>query len=157
MKTQQDFVKANDSKLRRFLRKKGLSAADAEDAAQDSWVAFLTSAARFEGRSSPATYLFGIGKNKARETKRLPMHGELPDSLASRHSPETDLGTVEGVQKIQTCIDELPSAQKTVLTERAFEERDVSSIAKKLRMTANNVSVLLHRARTYLTSCIHEP
>ena len=156
MDSQEKFAKENDPRLRKWLRSKGLSKADADDAAQDSWLAFL-GGSRFDGRSSASTYLFGIGKNKIRERQRAREHGELDHDIAGgAPSPEGVMRDAEGFKRIQECLDDLPAAQKRAIEERAFEEKDVGVIAKKLKTTANNVSVLLHRARAYLSSCIHE-
>src|ERR1700747_684796 len=49
----------------------GFNEQEAEELVQDTFVAYLDGAKRFQGKSKLLTYLFGILYNKARSTRRL--------------------------------------------------------------------------------------
>jgi RNA polymerase sigma-70 factor (ECF subfamily) len=55
---------------------------------------------------------------------------------------------------VQSCIDQLPAAYRTVLLLRDIEELDPVDVARMLNTTTNVVKVRLHRARQALRALI---
>ncbi len=59
-------------------------------------------------------------------------------------------------QKIQECLQLLPSDDSFLLTLYYFEELSLEEISKVVNLTANNVKVKLFRSRKRLTAILKE-
>lgn len=141
------------------------SLATAEDVAQETWIAVLKGAARFEGRSSFKTWLFRIVANRARsigtrEKRQIPvdtsdpvagarfntegMWKEPPVAFADQWA-EGEFNA-ELLVVVRAEIERLPEASRTVVTLRDLEGLSTSEVAALLELSEVNVRVLLHRA-----------
>ena len=145
------------------------STATAEDVAQDTWIAVLKGAERFEGRASFKTWLFRIVANRARSTgtrekRQIPV--DPTDPVAG------DRFNVEGMWKeppasfadlladnqanaqlaaaVRAAIAELPDIQRSVVTLRDVEGLSTSEVASLLDLSEANARVILHRARAHI-------
>lgn len=160
--------------LLRVARSLLRDASAAEEVVQETWIALLTGLAGFEGRASVRTWLFRVLVNKARtrfhrDGRTVPFSalgdedGASPSVDAGRFAPdggwavapggwaETDpeqlaLGA-ETRAAIEAAIQELPDAQRAVLTLRDVEGLETEEICHLLGVTVTNQRVLLHRAR----------
>jgi RNA polymerase sigma-70 factor, ECF subfamily len=152
------------------------SQSSAEDVAQDTWVAVIQGADRFEGRSSFATWLFRILVNRARtagarESRTAPIDiaDSGPSVDASRFdeggmwaeppAPFTDvidgqLEDAETVAAIRLAIVDLPEPHQAVVTLRDVEGLSTMEVAEVLGMTEGNVRVVLHRARARIRAAV---
>ena len=63
-------------------------------------------------------------------------------------SPEARLMRTETMAQLARILDELPPAQRTVITLRDIAGHDAQSICNVLGITETNMRVLLHRARS---------
>lgn len=81
------FVDANHAALVRLAAQYVANASVAEDVAQETWVAFVQSLERFEGRSSLRTWLFRTLLNCARNRKRSELRS-VPFSAISDFSDD---------------------------------------------------------------------
>jgi RNA polymerase sigma-70 factor (ECF subfamily) len=154
----------------------------AEDAVQDAMLAAVAGAARFDGRSSLKTWVFGILRNKIVDRLRALTRSVGVGSLAADgddtaawerlfderehwaqgaapvrwQDPEAALGSSEFYAVFETCMERLPAT-----TARAFAMREVlgletAEICDRLSITSGNFHVLMHRARLCLRECIDE-
>ena len=152
------------------------SQSSAEDVAQDTWVAVIQGADRFEGRSSFATWLFRILVNRARtagarESRTAPIDiaDSGPSVDASRFdeggmwaeppAPFTDvidgqLEDAETVAVIRLAIVDLPEPHQAVVTLRDVEGLSTMEVAEVLGMTEGNARVVLHRARARIRAAV---
>ena len=124
---------------------------DREDLYQDILVAVLTALATFRGDSSLRTYVYRIGHNRGishrRRRTRRPVKVP-PDDLVSRApSPEEEAVAGDRRSQLLEAIRALPHGQRQTMMLH-LEGLDPSEIAEVLGITANNVGVRLHRART---------
>jgi RNA polymerase sigma-70 factor (ECF subfamily) len=151
--------------------------ANAEDIVQDAWLAVFEQIDRFEGRSALKTWLQRIVTNRAishlRSRKR---EVTLPDNAGadatadwfddtgtwSAPPPSWELDTPEAIlsaEALQACIDkeleEMPNAQRDVLTLRDIQQLSFDEICNELGLSASNVRVLLHRGRTRLMKMLN--
>ncbi len=148
----------------------------AEDVAQDTWVAIIKGADRFEGRSSFVTWLFRILVNRARtsgvrESRTAPVDvaesGPSVDAArfdeggmwAEPPTPFTDvvdgrLEDAEAVAAIRLAMADLPGLQQGVVTLRDVEGLSTMEVAEVLGMTEGNVRVVLHRARARIRAAV---
>jgi RNA polymerase sigma-70 factor (ECF subfamily) len=153
------------------------SRAVAEEVVQESWLGVLKGLDHFEGRSSLRTWVLKIVANVARtravrEARSVPLstfevEGGAPAVHPSRFrgpdqafpghwlSPPTDwrrlpeerLTSLETLAVVQEAIEQLPEAQRLVITMRDVAGVDSDEVCDALGISAGNQRVLLHRAR----------
>lgn len=149
------------------------STATAEDVAQDTWIAVLKGAERFEGRASFKTWLFRIVANRARSTgtreKRQvptdptdPVAGSRFNSEGMWKEPPVSFADVLAESEsnsavaaaIHAAIAELPEMQRSVVTLRDVEGLSTGEIASLLELSEANTRVVLHRARAHIREVV---
>ena len=141
----------------------------AEDVAQDTFVTFIETAPRFEGRSHVRTWLFGILYKKVAGARRgLRRDEEMDDiddvfekrfdSAGSWTRPprpvDAKVYEAEVRQGIDDCLDQVPTQQRMAFVLREVEGMDTQEICKILEVTRTNLGVLLHRVRNRLRECL---
>jgi RNA polymerase sigma-70 factor (ECF subfamily) len=152
--------------LLRFARRKVRDEALAEDAVQDTLVAAVASADRFQGHSSVRTWLIGILHHKIqdifrRETRYVSVTGDedtpdVFDRLGMDLSDDTadPLRVVAGSQMraaLEREIDAMPATLKTVFRMQALEGLETAQVCEQLGISEANCWVRLHRARKHLS------
>jgi len=143
--------------------------ASAEDVAQDTWIAVIRGAEKFEGRSSFKTWLLRICVNRAR-TLGVKEHRTVatdptesgPTVSASRFDqggmwsdppvPFTDavdarLDNSVLVAAVRSAIASLGEPQLSVVTLRDVEGLSTEEVATLLGLSEANVRAILHRGR----------
>jgi RNA polymerase sigma-70 factor (ECF subfamily) len=152
---------------RRFMRNEE----DARDAVQGGFIRAFQSLSSFRGDANLSTWLHRIVVNeclmriRSRHPEReIDIDSLLPTFLEDGHqttpstdwseSAETALQRAETCTMVQSCIDQLPAAYRTVLLLRDIEELDPVDVARMLNTTTNVVKVRLHRARQALRALI---
>ena len=172
-----------DTHRRYLLRVARLQLRDrdlAEDVVQETFVAALAGRAGFSGRSSLKTWLTGILKHKIvdaiRHKQRRPVAATAFDETldvdvldgmftddgawkappADWGDPENALAQTEFMDVLARCLDRLPPATARVFTLREILELESDEICKELSITANNLWVILHRARVSLRQCLEQ-
>lgn len=151
----------------------------AEDVVQDTLLAALQGAARFDGRSSLKTWLTGILKHKIvdairRRTKEpvvTPLDDEIQlddmDALfdetghwenppADWGDPESALSRQQFMDVLQFCLEKLPPNTARVFMMREVMELESAEICKELAITSTNLWVILYRARMALRQCLEQ-
>jgi len=145
--------------LQRMLR----NDAEVEDAMQTAHMRALVHLNQFSGQSSFFTWLTRIMINeaisRARSARR---HQQLEDenfesgAAATPNSisldPEERLLEVELNNRLQTALDQIPQAYRTVFQMRAMEELSTAEVARSLGISEQIVKCRLHRARKLLQS-----
>jgi RNA polymerase sigma-70 factor (ECF subfamily) len=162
------------------------SRAVAEEVVQESWLRVLGAIDRFEGRSSLKTWVFRILVNTAktraqREGRSLPFsalndparvpeaavdpdrflpedHERFPGhwSVPPRELPEERLLAAETRERIAAAIDELPPAQRAVISLRDVAGWTSDEVCNALDLTEVNQRVLLHRARARVRQALED-
>jgi RNA polymerase sigma-70 factor (ECF subfamily) len=148
----------------------------ADEVVQDAWIAVIRALGSFEGRSSLRTWMATIVLNRAKTAavKRartvpvgslgadtsdeddavdrsrfnvLGFWSQPPEPWQDAGTPETLLHQRQVLEAIGGCLDELPEAQRAVLTLRDLEGWSSEEVCNALDLTESNQRVLLHRAR----------
>jgi RNA polymerase sigma-70 factor (ECF subfamily) len=179
-----DLVDAYSPGLMRMAQMFVRDRAVAEDVVQDTWIAVLRGIDRFEGRSSLKTWIYRILMNTAktrgqRESRSIPFSAAASDDepsvdpdrfLDANHryaggwmigpsewqTPEEELLQGETRDAILAAIDELPDAQRAVITMRDVEGFPAEEVAEALGISDGNQRVLLHRARSKVRRAIEK-
>jgi RNA polymerase sigma-70 factor (ECF subfamily) len=175
-------VDAYSPGLLRMARMYVRDRAVAEEIVQETWLAVLRGIDRFEGRSSLKTWIFRILMNTAktraqREARSIPFSAAVradepavdPDRFLGPDqrwpggwalgptdwpTPEDQLLRGETREVILDAIEQLPEAQKAVITLRDVEGFPGDEVAEMLGITDGNQRVLLHRARTKVRAAL---
>jgi RNA polymerase sigma-70 factor (ECF subfamily) len=162
------------------------SRAVAEEVVQETWLRVLGALDRFEGRSSLKTWVFRILVNTAktraqREGRVVPFSalndpGRIPEAAVDadrflgpdderypghwssppRHLPEERLLAAETREQIAAAIDELPAAQRAVISLRDIAGWSAEEVRNALDLSDVNQRVLLHRARAKVRRALED-
>jgi RNA polymerase sigma-70 factor, ECF subfamily len=164
-------VRRHDAAMRRVARTFVRTDAAADDVVQEAWLGVIRGLEAFEGRSSLRTWIFSILVNQARtrgarDARSVPFsalaESDQPTvdpaafgrdgrwrSAPARldGDPETGLLTAELRARLLEAVDELPPAQRAVITLRDIAGMPADEVCELLDVTDANQRVLLHRAR----------
>jgi RNA polymerase sigma-70 factor (ECF subfamily) len=152
----------------------------AEDVVQETLLAAL-SGSSFSGKSSLKTWLTGILKHKIVDAIRRKQREPL---LASTFDDECDIEDLDGLFKgpfnswdsppaewgdpeqalnrsqffdmLDFCLEKLPPNTARVFMMREVMELESDEICRELTITANNLWVILYRARMSLRECLEK-
>jgi RNA polymerase sigma factor (sigma-70 family) len=147
-----------------FFRRRVPQPELAFDLAAETFAAVVGSAGTYEGAAPPAAWLFGIARNKLRESLR---RGRVEDAARRRlgmqpvRLDEEDLERVEeraavGSATLVRELAELPEATRTALLARVVEERDYDEIAAELQCSEQVVRQRVHRGLARLRAGLKE-
>jgi RNA polymerase sigma-70 factor, ECF subfamily len=162
------------------------SRAVAEEVVQETWIGVLNGIDRFETRSSLKTWIFRILTNIAktrgqREGRTVPFSAlERPDAvpeaavdrdrfLPPDHErwpghwsskpepwPEERLLAAETRELVDRAIEQLPPAQRAVISLRDVEGWSSEETRNALGVSETNQRVLLHRARSKVRQALED-
>ena len=138
---------------------------DAEECALDTFCKAYFGLRTFQFRASFATWLYRIAQRTCVDRQRsagyrqwqnmqeyaedadgaipqgaLPLHGGMPDPRAACLQAERQ-------QRVMEAISRLPATQQLAMTLWLLEGRGCADIATRMRISEDNVKMLLHRAR----------
>ena len=152
----------------------------AEDVVQETIVAALGARDGFSGRSSVRTWLTGILKHKIvdaiRQRQRQPLimatldeetdldefdvlfkdNGAWEAPPADWGDPENALSRQEFMGVMERCLERLPPNTARAFVMREVLDLETEQICKELAITANNLWVILYRARMALRQCLEQ-
>src|SRR5258708_2700165 len=144
----------------RTLRRRGLSADDAEDVAQAALLAATEALPTFRGRSDKlfvrwvngilhhhlASYFRSEGRRRLAHIVPL---GETDPTLAEPHHHEM---AAETEQHLRWAIDQLSERQRFVIEAYFYRGKSLDAIAKSLRATVGAVGKVKARALAFPTA-----
>jgi RNA polymerase sigma-70 factor, ECF subfamily len=173
-------VESHRSYLMRIAQLELRDRESAEDAVQETLLAALAAREGFSGKSTLKTWLTGILKHKIVDTirrrQREPLlAGSFEEELdlddfdalfksngawdtppASWGDPEAALGQRQFFDIVDFCLEKLPPNTGRVFMMREVLGLETDEICKELRITANNLWVILYRARVSLRQCLEQ-
>lgn len=130
-----------------FFRRRLANAERAEDLAQETFLAVIRAAVRYEPRALVRTYLYGIAL-KLLAAERRKLSGNEPQ-LEPEHEPAQDSATEQGVW-VRQALEQLDPGERELLMLREYEQLSYDEIAELLRLPVNTVRSRLFRARMAL-------
>ena len=137
---------------------------EAEEVSQDTFIKVYKSLNKFKGNSKFSTWIFRVAYNtcldRLKKIKRE--YNVVAIDEFTEHQVKTldnaldQMEAQEHKQKIQECLQLLPSDDSFLLTLYYFEDQSLEEISKVVGITANNVKVKLFRSRKKLTSILKD-
>jgi len=132
-----------------FFRRRLNNPERAEDLAQETFLAVIRAASRYEPRASVRTYLFGIALKLLAAERRKYLTSTTSGQSAAE--PKTD-GTPDCVFWVRQAMEMLDAPEREILMLREYEQLSYSEIAELLRIPVNTVRSRLFRSRLALKS-----
>ena len=123
----------------------------AEDLTQETFLAVIRAASRYEPRALVRTYLYGIAlKLVAAERRKF-----LASGISEQSAPEPKTtGTPERVLWVRQAMERLDEPDREILMLREYEQLSYSDIAELLRIPVNTVRSRLFRSRLALKNSL---
>lgn len=149
----------------------------AQDLVQDTFMAGLKSMKNFKGEASERTWLVSILKRKIIDHYRKinskkgqaevrvnfsqdgDEEGNWLEKKVADPFDKTAEDTIENTElglAIHECLSKLPQKQADVFKMKTLLGYETEAICNELNITASNLWVIIHRARTGLASCLKE-
>ena len=123
----------------------------AEDLTQETFLAVIRAASRYEPRALVRTYLYGIAlKLVAAERRKFLASGISEQSAPEPSSHETS----DSVLWVRQALERLDAADREILMLREYEQLSYSDIAELLRIPVNTVRSRLFRSRLALKNSL---
>jgi len=166
-----DEVAALRPVLVRLARQRLRNSAWAEDAVSETLVAALENPGAFAGRAKTQTWLVGILKHKLvdqirRHTRECqlecwdddadfdPFDEAAAECRAPWGDPQADLAGRQFIAHVDHCLKTLTPQQGRAFVLREWMEEETEDVCRELGINANNLGVLLHRARARLRTAL---
>jgi len=148
----------------------------AQDLVQDTFLAGLKSMKNFKGEASERTWLISILKrkiidyyrkinsNKGKAEVRINYNDSESegDWLEERVADPFDKTAEDALQNselgdaIHNCLEKLPKKQADVFKMKTILGYETEVICNELNITASNLWVIIHRARTGMADCLKQ-
>ena len=149
----------------------------AQNLVQDTLLAVLKPMKNFKGEASERTWLISILKrkiidyyrkinsNKGKAEVRISYNNENEtegDWLEERVADPFDKTAEDTMQNTElgdaifNCLSKLPEKQAEVFRMKTIEGYETDVICNELNITASNLWVIIHRARTAMADCLKE-
>ncbi|MFO0599757.1 MAG: RNA polymerase sigma factor [Myxococcaceae bacterium] len=154
-----DLVALHDTFARRLWRvvvRLGVPESSAEDVVQDIFLTAFKERARFEGRSSPATWLYGIALRLAANTRR----SRKPSAALSLVEPDTapladqELDRRRKLAELQRVLNQLPEEQREAVVLMDLEQLSAPEAAEILEVKVNTLYSRLRLGRAALKGAL---
>ena len=134
------------------------------DLTAETFAAVVLTAGSYAGEAPPAAWLFGIARNKLRESlrrERVQAAARQRLGLEPIVLDDADLERVEerashGGPRLAQQLDELPGATREALLARLVEEREYSDIAARMQCSEQVVRQRVHRGLKQLRAGLEE-
>jgi RNA polymerase sigma-70 factor (ECF subfamily) len=134
-----------------FFRRRAADAGRAEELAQDTFVAILQGAGRYEQRGTFRSYLFATAYNVLQADRRRAVHRATETLDSDPAAPDAD---PDAVIWVRDAIATLNDADREVLMLREYEQLSYQEIADVRGIPVNTVRSQLFRARMALKAAL---
>lgn len=149
----------------------------AKDLLQETFLAGVKSAKNFKGEASEKTWLISILKrkivdyyrkinsNKAKAEVKINFYddGENEGHWIEERVPQdwntsadASIENEELKNQLEACMDALPEKYALVFRLKTIQDFETEEICNELNITASNLWVMIHRARTQLRKCMED-
>ena len=150
-------VERYEKPVYRFVRNLLPDAHEAEDEAQETFLAAFRNLAAFDrARARFSTWLFTIARNRCltRLRKKTPEAADVADAPARFREPPDHLADREFRERLDRALQALPPGQRTVFVLAEFAGLETDAIAGIEAVEPASVRSRLSRARASLRSAL---
>ena len=138
----------------RFFRRRTADAGRAEELAQDTFVAVLDGARRYEARGAFRSYLFGIAYNVLLADRRKAAFRATTPIEAEPVDPAS--GDPDAAIWVRDALASLGEDDREILMLREYEQLSYQEIAEVRQAPINTIRSQLFRARAALKAALDE-
>lgn len=149
-----ELVAQHQQALRGFLRRYLVHWADADDVAQEAFVAAWSRLDRFESRSSFRTWVCGIGYRIARDARRAHGRAQARDAEWLEAQAEGEQAPIEDRIALADALATLPHDQRAAVALCLGEGFSHAEAAEILRMPLGTVKSHVARGRERLLQAL---
>jgi RNA polymerase sigma-70 factor (ECF subfamily) len=140
-----------------FFRRRVVDAALAEELTQDTFLAVLAAATRYEPSATFRTYLYAIGFNVLRAHRRKAAFRAIFSSADTGDREPIARGSLDADMVLRDAVGRLDRVDREILLLREFEDLRYAEIAELLKLPLNTVRSRLFRARMALRELLAAP
>lgn len=133
-----------------FFRRRLENAARAEELAQETFVAVLRGAARYEPRALFRTYLYAIALNLLAAERRKAGHQAKNSAADGTGDGPAHTENPDAALWVKRAVEQLDAGEREILLLREYEGLSYEEISALLRVPVNTVRSRLFRARMAL-------
>ena len=136
------------------------NAYDADEAAQEAFVAAWRALPNFRGDAKFSTWLYRLTTNAAIDVMRREKRhqtvgdGEMVDLADDADSPQETVERTEQQEAVQKALSTLSEEYREVLLLRYMEELDYAEIAEVLQLPSGTVKSRINRAKAALKTAL---
>ena len=136
------------------------NAYDADEAAQEAFVAAWRALPNFRGDAKFSTWLYRLTTNAAIDVMRREKRhqtvgdGEMVDVADDADSPQETVERTEQQEAVQKALSTLSEEYREVLLLRYMEELDYAEIAEVLQLPSGTVKSRINRAKAALKTAL---
>lgn len=136
------------------------NAYDADEAAQEAFVAAWRALPNFRGDAKFSTWLYRLTSNAAIDVMRREKRhqtvgdGEMVDLADDADSPQETVERTEQQEAVQKALSTLSEEYREVLLLRYMEELDYAEIAEVLQLPSGTVKSRINRAKAALKTAL---
>jgi RNA polymerase sigma-70 factor (ECF subfamily) len=131
---------------------------DAEDVLHDVYMMVLSGDARFEGRSTLKTWLFGVIRRTAASRRRRDLlHSVLGmriDRPAPPSTPEEDVVTADRRARTRSAISRLSARQRQVLQLVFYHDTTIEEAATIMNVSIGSARTHYHRGKARMAAML---
>ncbi len=139
-----------------FFRRRVADPSHAEELTQETFLAVLRAASRYEPRALFRTYLYAIGFKILRAYRRRAAFRATFLGAAGSREPGVR-NTTDAEVSLRHAVGKLERTEREILLLREFEQLSYAEIAELLRLPVNTVRSRLFRARMALRDLLTAP
>jgi len=148
-----------EARVYRFILSKLNDSFEAADILNETFLEVWRSANRFEGRSKPTTWIYGIAYHKIMDRYRKQKPEDLTDPALLEQVDEgadqaATLAALEEGEHLRHCLDELKPAQRAVMELAFFEDLPYREIAEIVSCPEGTVKTRIFHAKEALRRCL---
>ncbi len=156
----ESFFDTYQARVYAFALKRVRNATDAAEILNDTMLEVWRSAARFEGRSQPLTWVLGIANHKTLDRLRK-RHGQRDNEELDDDLPDNDqlsavdaLVGAEDALRVRRCLEPLSDAHRLVIHLAFFEDLPYPEIAEIVGCPVGTVKTRVFHAKQLLKRCL---
>lgn len=144
--------------LFRFVMSKLNDPFQSGDILHEVFLEIWKNAARFEGRSTAKTWMFGIAYRKVmdvfRKTSKVDLTDEMPDQEDDAPAGEACLLAAQEAEHVRHCLSELKPQHRSAVELAFYEDMSYREIAEATDVPEGTVKTRVFHAKQLLMRCL---